>query len=263
MPGAVAGAGVLPNDGESVAGAAGAQSISLSLIAHTNIGKTALARTLLGRDIGEVRDAPHVTTSAERHSLVETAQGDVLYLWDTPGFGDSARLARRLATYDHPIIRFLAMNWDRWRDRPLWSSQQAVRNVRDEADVVLYLVNASESPADAGYIAPELTILEWIGKPVIVLLNQLGQPRSVRSPASATCLRSMHSRAAGCRRARCCTRSRRCCRPRSSPASRVLRPHGRRSAAGSSTPRWRRSPSQSRAPHATASPSRNPGCAAR
>ena len=35
--------------------------VSLSLVSHTNAGKTTLARTLLGRDIGEVRDAPHVT----------------------------------------------------------------------------------------------------------------------------------------------------------------------------------------------------------
>ena len=160
------------------------QTIALSLIAHTNVGKTTLARTLLGRDIGEVRDAPHVTGSAERHTMVESAQGDVLALWDTPGFGDSARLARRLAGVDHPIARLLAMTWDRWRDRALWSSQQAVRNVRDEADVVLYLVNASESPTDAGYVAPELAILEWIGKPVIVLLNQTGRPRSADAEAA-------------------------------------------------------------------------------
>jgi len=69
------------------------------------------------------------------------------------------------------------MIWDRWRERALWFSQQAVRNVRDEADVILYLVNASESPSDTGYLAPELQILEWIGKPVIVLLNQTGPPR--------------------------------------------------------------------------------------
>src|SRR5207249_10726183 len=56
-------------------------------------------------------------------------------------------------------------------------SQQVVRNVRDQADVVLYLVNASEAPEDAGYLAPELAILEWIGKPVIVLINQTGRPR--------------------------------------------------------------------------------------
>jgi hypothetical protein len=154
------------------------ESIALSLISHTNVGKTALARTLLGRDIGEVRDEAHVTATAERFTMIESAQGDTLVLWDTPGFGDSARLARRLTAFDHPIVRFLAMAWDRWRDRALWSSQQAVRNVRDEADVVLYLVNASESPNDAGYIAPELQILEWIGKPVIVLLNQTGRPRT-------------------------------------------------------------------------------------
>jgi hypothetical protein len=161
-----------------------AETVALSLISHTNAGKTALARTLLGRDVGDVRDAPHVTASAERHVMVETPQGDVLYLWDTPGFGDSARLLRRLAGLDHPIVRFLAMAWDRWGDRAFWSSQQAVRNVRDEADVVLYLVNASESPADAGYIAPELQILEWIGKPVIVLLNQTGPPRAATADAT-------------------------------------------------------------------------------
>ena len=41
--------------------------IALSLVSHTNVGKTTLARTLLGRDIGEVRDAAHVTEAAETH----------------------------------------------------------------------------------------------------------------------------------------------------------------------------------------------------
>ena len=163
--------------GPSQGAAAAPQRIALSLISHTNAGKTALARTLLGRDVGEVRDAAHVTTEANQYTMIESAQGDVLCLWDTPGFGDSARLARRLAGVDHPIVRFLAAAWDRWRERPLWSSQQAIRNVREDTDVVLYLVNASESPGDAGHVAPELQILEWIGKPVIVLLNQTGPPR--------------------------------------------------------------------------------------
>jgi hypothetical protein len=38
-------------------------------------------------------------------------------------------------------------------------------------------VNAAEEPNMAGYIPPELQLLEWIGKPVIVLLNQTGPPR--------------------------------------------------------------------------------------
>ena len=98
-------------------------------------------------------------------------------LWDTPGFGDSARLARRLAQQGNPVGWFLSQVWDRFRDRAFFLSQQAVRNVRDQADVVLYLVNASEAPEDAGYLAPELDVLEWIGKPVIVLINQTGRPR--------------------------------------------------------------------------------------
>ena len=158
--------------------------IALSLISHTNVGKTALARTLLDHDVGEVRDEAHVTASAEHYEMIRSSADDVLTLWDTPGFGDSARLARRLETMDKPIIGFLAMVWDRWRERALWSSQQAVRNVRDEADVVLYLVNASERPADSGFLAPELRILEWIGKPVIVLLNQMGPPRAPREEAA-------------------------------------------------------------------------------
>ena len=67
--------------------------------------------------------------------------------------------------------------WDRWRDRPRWASQQALRNLREQADVVLYLVNAAEEPAAAAYVAPEMQLLAWVGKPVLVLLNQLGAPR--------------------------------------------------------------------------------------
>lgn len=151
--------------------------VELALVSHTNSGKTTLARTLLGRDIGEVRDAPHVTEIAEPHVLLESGAGDLLRLWDTPGFGDSARLVRRLRVADNPIGWFLRELWDRHRDRPLWCSQQAVRAARETCDVVLYLVNAAEDPRDAGYVPPEMQVLRWVGKPVVVLLNQIGPPR--------------------------------------------------------------------------------------
>jgi hypothetical protein len=157
---------------------------SLSLISHTNVGKTTLARTLLRRDVGEVRDAAHVTETSDKHLLATTPQGDELWLWDTPGFGDSARLLKRLRQNGHPLGWFLTQVWDRYVDRPFFSSQQAVRNVRDEADVVLYLVNAGEDPAAAGYVDAEMEILGWIGKPVIVLLNQLGPPRTAEAEAT-------------------------------------------------------------------------------
>ena len=151
--------------------------IQFALISHTNNGKTTLARTLVGMDVGEVRDAAHVTIFAESHTLLTTAEGDSLQLWDTPGFGDSVRLLRRLAQSGNPIGWFLREVVDRYRDRTFWLSQNALRTARDAADVVLYLVNSSEHPRDAGYLPAEMKILEWLGKPVVVLLNQMGPPR--------------------------------------------------------------------------------------
>jgi len=147
--------------------------ITLSLISHTNVGKTTLARTLLRRDVGEVRDEVHVTDTSESYALLATDDA-LLRLWDTPGFGDTARLMRRLRREDDPLGWFLHQVWDRFVDRPLWCSQEAVRNIKQEADVVLYLVNAAEEPQDAGYVGLELELLTWIGRPVLLLLNHVG-----------------------------------------------------------------------------------------
>lgn len=159
--------------------------LSLSLISHTNAGKTTLARTLLRRDVGEVLDQAHVTDEAERFVMLELEPGSLgaaggpagrIVLWDTPGFGDSARLLREIGAHDDPLGWMLAQRWDRVADRPLHSSQRAVSNVMEHADVILYLVNASEDPAEAGYVEHEMRILGWIDRPVIVLLNQTGAP---------------------------------------------------------------------------------------
>ena len=162
-----------------VAGGADPGAVALSIVSHTNQGKTTLARTLLRRDIGDVLDQAHVTVESMRHVLVEAPGGERLELWDTPGFGDSARFLERLRAHEHPIEWALAQEFDRDADRPLWCSQVALRNVHDAADVVLYLVNASEHPADAGYVQPEMELLAWLGKPVLLVLNQTGPPREL------------------------------------------------------------------------------------
>ena len=162
------------------------QTIALSLVAHTNVGKTTLARTLLGRDIGEVRDAEHVTHTAERHVLVEAQNLAVLErleLWDTPGFGDSELLAKRMSQAGNPIGWFMSEVWDRLQNRAFWYSQRAVRHILDESDVVLYLINTSENPAknpdQMAYLDAELKVLDLIGKPVVVLLNQVADHNGV------------------------------------------------------------------------------------
>lgn len=153
-----------------------ARPLVLSLVSHTNVGKTTLARTLLRREVGEVFDQAHVTDQTETFVLLDREDGAQVVLADTPGFGDSARLLRRLHGMANPVGWLVAQVWDRFAERALFCSQQAVRHVRDESDAVLYLVNASEDPEAAGYAAAELEILEWIARPVIVLLNQTGAP---------------------------------------------------------------------------------------
>jgi hypothetical protein len=166
--------------------------IQFALVSHTNNGKTTLARTLTGVDVGEVRDAAHVTLFAEPLPLLASAAGDRLLLWDTPGFGDSVRLLKRLAMSANPIGWFLREVFDRYRDRAFWLSQHALRAAREQADVVLYLVNSAEPPRDAGYLPAEMKILEWLGKPVVVLLNQMGPPRPAASEAAEQALWREH-----------------------------------------------------------------------
>ena len=47
--------------------------VTFSLISHTNVGKTTLARTLLRRDVGDALDQSHVTDVAEAWPMMETA----------------------------------------------------------------------------------------------------------------------------------------------------------------------------------------------
>ena len=151
--------------------------IHLSLVSHTNIGKTTLARTLLGRDIGEVADRAHVTETTDDYVLARTPEGCELILWDTPGFGNSVALAKRLEGRANPVGWFLSEVWDRVANKSLWLNQKALKHVKETSSVVLYLVNATELPDSAPYVTAEMRILEWIGKPVLVLLNQMGEPK--------------------------------------------------------------------------------------
>lgn len=158
--------------------------IHLSLVSHTNIGKTTLARTLLMKDVGEVADRAHVTEDTDSYVLARDGAGNELVLWDTPGFGNSVALAARLEGRSNPIGWFLSEVWDRTANRSFLLDQKAVIHARDISDVVLYLVNVSEMPGQAPYIGAEMKILSWLGKPAVVLLNQLGRPRGREAEAA-------------------------------------------------------------------------------
>ena len=64
--------------------------IQFALISHTNNGKTTLARTLTGMDVGEVRDAAHVTVLSESHTLLATPEGDATLVLSRPDGTEAA-----------------------------------------------------------------------------------------------------------------------------------------------------------------------------
>ncbi|WP_246480439.1 DUF3482 domain-containing protein [Inhella gelatinilytica] len=150
------------------------KSIHIFVAAHTNVGKTALLRTILGKDVGVVEDAPDITSATASHSLVADADGSALLIWDSPGFGDSFRLARRFRLRYRWLTWLVREVWDRRVQPSLWRSQRLVLDLQKQADIVLYPVNLLERPAEAVYVAPELEVLGWTGKPVVVILNQSG-----------------------------------------------------------------------------------------
>lgn len=159
------------------------QEIVLSLISHTNAGKTTLLRTLLREDVGEIADRAHVTVESKRYPMIEAEDDSaVLELWDTPGFGANlAKLAKRLRQQKNPIGWMLHQVWDRHQDASLFYSQEALRNVQDRADIVLYVIDMSQKPEQVGYVDAEMEVLALLGKPVIAVLNQTGSPE----PAAA------------------------------------------------------------------------------
>jgi hypothetical protein len=148
----------------------------LFIVAHTNVGKTTLIRTLLGKDVGEIEDAPDVTQATISYDLIGDPGVGALRLWDTPGFGDSFRLARRLQQKNRWIAWGVRELWDRFVNKRLWQCQRLALDLRARASVILYLVNLQERPVDAVYVTPELQVLNWVGKPVLAILNQGGGP---------------------------------------------------------------------------------------
>ena len=158
-----------------------APEIGIFLVAHTNVGKTSLIRTLLGKDVGETNDEPHVTQATTAYDLVVDPDAGALRLWDTPGFSDSFRLARRLRQKHLWFAWAVREIWDRFFNKKLWQCQRLALDLRARASVILYPVNLQERPVDAVYVAPELEVLAWVGKPVLAILNQGGGQHSQAS----------------------------------------------------------------------------------
>ena len=150
--------------------------INLALAAHTNVGKTSLARTLLKRDVGEVRDEEHVTRSRASYFLIKHDEVR-LRLWDTPGFGNLFKHPNQLKR-----LEMLAAQNDRLREKlnhkELGLSsldREAINTLAEEADVILYMVPAYPTPDELRETKVEWQVVSLLKLPILVIINRMSE----------------------------------------------------------------------------------------
>lgn len=131
--------------------------LNIALASHTNIGKTSLARTLLKRDVGEVKNEKHVTRSRSSYFLLKSDRLRVR-LWDTPGFGDlrsNQELRSKNDRFEYAL------------------EQEAIQTLKEEADVIFYLVPARPSDKQKQQVKNEIQIISCSNIPIVIMINRL------------------------------------------------------------------------------------------
>lgn len=170
--------------------------VTISVVGHTNTGKTSFLRTLLkDRYFGEIAATPSTTRDV---SMAELVAGNevIAELFDTPGLEDSQALYLHLQHYmtlenkhNGPAIlqRFL-------------QSQQAVIAFEQEAKVIRQLLQSdlalfvidTRAPVLEKYL-DELAILRMAAKPIIPVLNFINAESDLAPWQSALARVNLHN----------------------------------------------------------------------
>lgn len=146
--------------------------LSLSVVGHTNTGKTSLMRTIL-RDggFGEVANAAATTRHVEEAAVTDGA--DILVrLYDTPGLEDAGGVLDWLEEHtDHRQdgIERIGAFLDSEAARSSFSQEAKVLRQMLAGDTALYVIDARE-PVLAKY-KDELSVLSWCARPIMPVFN--------------------------------------------------------------------------------------------
>lgn len=155
------------------------QPLKLSVVGHTNVGKTSLMRTLM-RDasFGRVGPASATTRQVEGARLLAAGRA-VVELFDTPGLEDAGALIEQLDTQaserhtgPERIGAFLASNGATGR----FEQEARVLTQMLESDAALYVIDAREPVL--GKYQDELAILSLCARPILPVLNFVANQHS-------------------------------------------------------------------------------------
>ena len=148
--------------------------LNVSVVGHTNTGKTSLIRTLLrSTQFGIIEDAAGTTRHVEQATLAADNQ-PILNLYDTPGLEDSRALYAHIRNLQaksksmSPVqilknfVEHIAI------DDPLEQEAKVIRQVL-RSDVLLYIIDVREPFLEKYRL--ELNVLTLIARPIITIFN--------------------------------------------------------------------------------------------
>lgn len=170
--------------------------LSLSVVGHTNTGKTSLLRTLLRDvDFGDIQDEAATTRHVEQATIHD---GDIplIHLYDTPGLEDATAVLNWLEKYSNKQHDGIE------RIKQFLNSEIAQNTLNQEAKVLrqllashaaLYVIDIRE-PVLPKY-KDELRILAWCAKPIMPVFNFLNTHQHKRAwqEMLARCTLHVHS----------------------------------------------------------------------
>ena len=148
--------------------------INITVVGHTNAGKTSLIRTLLRDDrFGNIDEMAGTTRYVEK-SAIYAGDDAVINLFDTPGFEDSSALLQALedlsktveARLPADLLRAFIMQAEHFPD-----FEQEIKVLRQSinSDVLLYIIDVREPLL--GKYRDEVEILSKAGKPILPVFN--------------------------------------------------------------------------------------------
>ena len=148
------------------------KTLSLSVVGHTNTGKTSLMRTLLrNSDFGEVKNAAATTRHVEEAIINDGAEA-LVKLYDTPGLEDAGGVLDWLENETsgkqdgiERVTHFLAADVAQTE----FAQEAKVLRQLLASDMALYVIDARE-PVLPKY-KDELTVLSWCAKPIMPVFN--------------------------------------------------------------------------------------------
>ncbi|OAU94441.1 DUF3482 domain-containing protein [Moraxella catarrhalis] len=156
---------------------------TISVIGHTNVGKTSLLRTLL-RDsyFGEVQNASATTRHVSAVDVLSKDNVPLITLHDTPGLEDATGVMDFLQDHTNGradgverLSAFLQAvhNNDARLDGDFSQEAKVIKSLL-EADIALYIIDAKEPVL--GKYKDELAILAGSGTPILPVFNFINHP---------------------------------------------------------------------------------------